>query len=241
MRRLLIYLFAILPFAGYSQTVLTLDECVRLAKENNKRMEAAEQQLKSSLYEKRSVRALFLPSFSLTGSALYSTADGSYSSGMGQLPVLGADGVPTGQSALFPGIDLAYDLGWIYGGGVKVEQPLYMGGKIRAGYRMTRIGNEIARQNKRLTESEVIVETSRAYADVVRTNELIQVAESYHDLLTELMRTVESARKHGMKSQNDVLKVKVKLNESELNLRRAENGHRLAMMNLCHYIGTVAK
>ena len=48
MRRLLIYLFAILPFAGYSQTVLTLDECVRLAKENNKRMEAAEQQLKSS-------------------------------------------------------------------------------------------------------------------------------------------------------------------------------------------------
>lgn len=112
-----------------------------------------------------------------------------------------------------------------------------MGGKIRAGYRMTRIGNEIARQNKRLTESEVIVETSRAYADVVRTNELIQVAESYHDLLTELMRTVESARKHGMKSQNDVLKVKVKLNESELNLRRAENGHRLAMMNLCHYIG----
>ena len=121
MRRLLIYLFAILPFAGYSQTVLTLDECVRLAKENNKRMEAAEQQLKSSLYEKRSVRALFLPSFSLTGSALYSTADGSYSSGMGQLPVLGADGVPTGQSALFPGIDLAYDLGWIYGGGVKVD------------------------------------------------------------------------------------------------------------------------
>ena len=237
MKRLLIYIFTILPFAGYSQTVLTLDECIRLAKENNKRMEAAEQQLRASRFEQRSARSLFLPSFSLTGNALYSTADGSYSSGMGQLPVLGADGTPTGQSALFPGIDLAYDLGWIYGGGVKVEQPLYMGGKIRAGYRMARIGSEIARQNKRLTESEVVVETSRAYADVVRTEELMQVAESYHDLLTELMRTVESARKHGMKSQNDVLKVQVKLNESELDLRRAENGHRLAMMNLCHYIG----
>lgn len=237
MRRLLIYLFAILPLASYSQTTLTLDECIRLAKENNKRMEAAEQQLRASLFEKRSARALFLPSFSLTGSALYSNAGGSYSSGMGQLPVLGTDGIPTGQSALFPGIDLSYDLGWIYGGSIKVEQPLYMGGKIRANYRMNKIGNKIAKQNKRLTESEVIVETSRAYADVVRTNELIQVAESYHDLLTELMRTVESAHKHGMKSQNDVLKVKVKLNESELNLRRAENGHRLAMMNLCHYIG----
>ena len=237
MKRKLIYILAMLPLAGYSQTVLTLDECIRLAKENNKRMEASEQQLKSSLYEKRSARALFLPSFSVTGSALYSTADGSYSSGTGQLPVLGTDGVQTGQTALFPGINLAYDLDWIFSGGIKVEQPIYMGGKIRAGYRMAKIGNEMARQNKRLTESEVVVETSRAYADVVRTKELVQVAEAYNELLTELMRTVESARKHGMKSQNDVLKVKVKLNESELDLRRAENGHRLAMMNLCHYIG----
>lgn len=118
-----------------------------------------------------------------------------------------------------------------------MEQPVYMGGKIRTSYRMAKIGDEIARQNKRLTESEVVVETSRAYAGVVRAKELVLVAESYNELLTELMRTVESARKHGMKSQNDVLKVKVRLNESELDLRRAENGHRLAMMNLCHYIG----
>lgn len=236
-RILILYIFAVLPFANYSQTILTLDECIRLAKENNNRMEASERQLQASLYERRSAKALFFPSFSLTGNILYSTADGSYSSGAGQLPVFGTDGLPTGQSALFPGIDLAYDLGWIYHGGIKVEQPIYMGGKILAGYRMAKIGNEIARQSKRLTESEVVVETSRAYAGVVRSKELMQVAEAYHGLLTELMRTVESARKHGMKSQNDVLKVKVRLNESELDLRRAENGYRLAMMNLCHYIG----
>lgn len=237
MKRLLIYLSALLPLACYPQTVLTLDECVRLAKENNKRIEASEYQLKYSLYEKRSAKALFLPSFSLTGGALFSTSDGSYSSGTGQLPVLDVNGTPTGASALFPGINLAYDFGWIYSAGVKVEQPIYMGGKIKTGYRMTRIGYEIARQNKRLTESEVVVETSRAYADVVRAKELVQVAESYNKLLVELMRMVESAHKHGVKSQNDVLKVQVKLNESELDLRRAENGHRLAMMNLCHYIG----
>lgn len=237
MKRILIYLLAVMPAVAYPQAVLTLDECVQLAKENNKRVVASEQQLSVSMYEKRSAKALFFPSFSLTGNAMYSTADGSYSSGSGLLPVLGSDGTNTGQSAFFPGIDLAYDLGWIYGGGIKVEQPIYMGGKIRAGYQMAKIGNEIARQNKRLTESEVIVETSQAYAGVVRTKELILVARSYNDLLSELMRSVESARKHGMKSQNDVLKVKVKLNESELDLRRAENGHRLAMMNLCHYIG----
>lgn len=68
----------------------------------------------------------------------------------------------------------------MYNGGIQVEQPLYMGGKIRAGYRMAKIGNEIASLNKRLTEVEVIVETSQAYAEVVRTQELREVAVAYH-------------------------------------------------------------
>ncbi len=237
MKRIIIYVLALLPFAARSQTVMTLDECVRQAKENNKKIKASEWQVLTSQHELHGAKALFFPSFSLTGNVLYSTVDGSYSSGMGQLPVTGSDGVPNGQFALFPGIDLAYDFGWIYGGGIKMEQPIYTGGKIRAGYRMAKIGNEIAVQNRRLTEAEVIVETSRAYADVVRTKELVKVAASYNELLTELMRTVESARKHGLKPQNDVLKVQVKLDESLLNLRRAENGYRLAMMNLCHCMG----
>lgn len=95
----------------------------------------------------------------------------------------------------------------------------------------------MAEQNRRLTRSEVIVSTSRAYASVIRAREMRQVAERYHALLTELLRSVESARKHGLKPQNDVLKVRVKLNESELNLRRTENALRLATMNLCHLIG----
>lgn len=51
------------------------------------------------------------------------------------------------------------------------------------------------------------------------------------------MCAVEQACRHGMKSQNDVLKVEVRLYESELDLRRAENGYRLAKMNLCYYTG----
>ena len=236
-RTLLTFLIIAMPLIGQTQTILTLDDCIRLAKENNKKIEAAEQQLLSSQQERRSAKTLFLPTFSLTGNALYSTTDGSYAVSGGMLPVLGTDGIPTGQSAYFPGLGLAYDLNWICNGGIKIEQPIYTGGKIRSGYRMAKIGQEIAWQNRRLTEAEIIVETSRAYAEAVRTRQLTEVATSYHNLLTELMRTVESVRKHGMKSQNDVLKVKVKLDESILNLRRAENGQRLAMMNLCHYTG----
>ena len=65
------------------------------------------------------------------------------------------NGVPTGSTAYFPGLGLDYSLGWIYGGGVTLEQPLYMGGKVRTCYRMARIGSSLAAENRRLTEAEV--------------------------------------------------------------------------------------
>ena len=225
------------PLIGTAQTTLSLDECIRLAKERNKKIEAAEHGLQAARYDMRSARANFYPSFSATATGLYSDADGGLGIEGGMLPVVGADGVPTGAGAYFPGLDIGYKIGWVYGAGIKVEQPLFTGGKITAGYRMAKAGQELAFQNKRLTESEVVVETAQAYAAAVRAGELRQVAEAYHSLLTELMRSVEQAREQGMAPQNDVLTVRVKLNESELALRRAENGIRLATMNVCHYIG----
>ena len=125
----------------------------------------------------------------------------------------------------------------VYMGGIQVEQPLYMGGKIRAAYKMSLLGKEMAQLSETLTASEVIVKTEQAYAQVIKAKEMKKVADKYSTVLTELMKNVESAHKHGLKPQNDVLKVQVKLNESELNIRKADNALRLATMNLCHYIG----
>lgn len=237
MKQLFIAILALFPVVGTAQEHVSLEDCIRMAQSNNKKIKASECLLKSAEFQRRSAKGLFFPSFSLEGAVLYSTSDGTLPIAGGRLPVLGMDGKPTGQTAFFPGLNLDYEMGWIFNAGIQLKQPIYMGGKIRAGYQMSKIGQEMAQQNKRLTEAEVIVATSRAYAEVVRTKELMQVARSYHNLLTELKRTVEKARQHGMKPQNDVLKVEVKLNESELNLRRATNGHCLAMMNLCHYVG----
>ncbi|MGM9842750.1 MAG: TolC family protein, partial [Muribaculaceae bacterium] len=122
-------------------------------------------------------------------------------------------------------------------GGIKIEQPIFMGGKIRAGYNIAKTARNLYEQNRRLTEADIIVNTAKAYADLLRATQMQQVALSYKTLLTELQNDVEKAFKHGLKPKNDVLKVKVKHNEAILNLRKAENACRLASMNLCHYIG----
>ncbi len=237
LRIILTAVVAVVSASVAAQTPLTLDECVEQAKANNRRLAAADKQVQAARCDLRSMKANFLPSISAVGMGLYSDTKGGLNIAGGLLPVLAADMTPTGQFAAFPGMNIDYRLGWLYGGGVQLEQPLYAGGKVRTGLRMAKIGTELATQNRRLTEQEVVLETSRAYAGVVRARELRTVAERYHALLTELLRNVESARKHGLKPQNDVLRVQVKLNESELNLRRAENGLRLATMNLCYLTG----
>ena len=118
-----------------------------------------------------------------------------------------------------------------------MTQPVFMGGKIVAGYKMSQLGRDVARLNIQLQEDEVVLQTATAYANVIRAKELHKVQLQYNDLLEELLQTVRKAEAAGMSDRNDVLKVEVKVNEGALNLKRTENAVRLAKMNLCHYIG----
>ena len=233
-------LLLLLPFSVKGQEMLTLQQCREMALENNKQMAAAVKQTQGAHFMQKSFRGNFLPNFSAYGTDFYGSIDGSLNIPGGNLPVfipIKPDlNIPIGF-AYFPGLDLNMKVKNMFMAGVKVEQPIYMGGKIMAAYRMSKLGVQASKLQERLTASEVILETENAYALLVKANEMKKVALSYQALLTELMKVVESANKHGLKPKNDVLKVQVKLNESELAIRKAENACRLATMNLCHLIG----
>lgn len=242
MKKIILFsIFGLLPASFFAQETLSLKECRELALKYNKELAASAKQTESARYMERSYRGNFFPNFTANGTGLYSNADGSYAIAGGNLPTFLPDAngqpVPNGGFAYFPGINLDYKIGWAYMGGIQMEQPLYMGGKIRAAYRAARLGRQMAQMNEALTETEVILKTDQAYAQTVKAREMTVVANKYHDVLTELKKNVDSAHKHGLKPKNDVLKVQVKLNESELNIRKAENALRLATMNLCHLIG----
>lgn len=229
---------------------LTIERCRELALRNNKELHSAGLLLDQTIHRRKSTKALFFPDISLNGFAVYSTGNGAF--GVDMTPILGAAGAlidglhGAGTSSLIAQkygsmlpkeLDIDYELGWIYGGHLMLKQPIFMGGKIAAGYRMSKLAVLLGRQNRLKTETEVIEKADQAYATLVKANELRMVALKYRELLTELERNVESAVRHGMRLETDRMKVLVKLNEAELQVRRAENGIRLATMNLCHVIG----
>lgn len=205
-----------------AQQVYSLDRCVEMALESNKDIQAAKHLQQKYEYEKKALYANYFPNVSLTASDAYSTLSGEQV-------------LDIGMGGFAPSLD--YKVKNIISGAVQVVQPLYMGGKITAGYNMGKIGAEMANLNQALSREKIIVSVYEGYHLLVKAKELRVVALKYDSLLVQLTKDVHSALEHGMVSRNEEMKVLVKKNEAELKIRQAENGIRLARMNLCQLIG----
>ncbi len=250
----LLLLVATVPTTCLAQTeTVTLEQCRQMAVSHNREIAIAKERDKRQGHEMKTYKSNFLPRVSLTAFDVYSTAKGDLTIGGGNLPIysysealgqyvpdvtVNADGSYTlNKYALFPEQKIEYKVKNLFMAGINVTQPIYMGGKVSSAYRMAKIGKDMAALNVSITESDVIVKTEEAYFLAVKAKEMIQVANKYKELLQELMKNVESAVNHGLKTRNDMMKVRVKLNEADLSVTKAENAYRLACMNLCHYIG----
>ncbi len=136
-----------------------------------------------------------------------------------------------------PRDELAVDLRNTFVGMLSLVQPIYMGGRIYEMNKMAKIGMEIAKEQQTMETHEVLYNTEAAYWSVVSIANKVKVASDYQKLLTQLNTDVTEFQNEGMATKADVLKVRVKLNEVNLNLTKAENGLSLAKMNLCQMIG----
>ncbi|MBR1668153.1 MAG: TolC family protein [Bacteroidaceae bacterium] len=256
MKKLIISIISFV-FVGVSADAqsqsLTLEDCLTKALEYNKSLSSAKLKLEKTTFDMKSYKANFFPQFNLLATDFYSTAKGDFTIDGGHLPIynyveslgqfvpnvtMNSDGSYTlNQYADFPSQTMKWKLKNFVIAGISVVEPIYSGGKISTAYQMSKLGINMANENIRLTESEVIVKTHEAYYLAVKAHDLGDVARSYKALLEELKKNVEGAFRHGMSTRNDIMKVQVKLNEAELSIQKADNGYRLALMNLCHIIG----
>lgn len=249
-------LLTLSPLRLRAQEPLTLQECVEIALQSNKDMEAARHQRQKYEYEKNALKANYYPQINLSFTGLFSTLDKSrvfdVATPVGQfvadrlqssLPEfisstmrrqIAVD-IASGLSSLNPLID--FRLGTMFVGNLNLTQPLYMGGKIIAGYKMGQLGVQMAELGEKLTREETVVAVHEAYLLLAKAKALQEVASSYDSLLVRLTHDVESAKRHGMVSNNDLLKVQVKMSDARLKVKQASNGVRLARMNLCQVMG----
>ncbi len=122
------------------------------------------------------------------------------------------------------------------GASIMLTQPLYMGGKIRAYDRITRLAEEAAGAKHTLEEHELLVSVDEAYWRIVNLQAKRKLAESFLQTVRKLDADVDRIIDEGMATKADGLSVKVKVNEAEVAMIQVENGlvlSRMALAQLC--------
>ena len=133
--------------------------------------------------------------------------------------------------------DLTLDIENVYVGAISVEEPLYVGGKIRAYNKVTAYAKELAETQLDGEDQKVMVTVDEAYWQIVSIANKLHLTDQYVDLLRQMDSNVEIMKNEGVATASDQLSVRVKLNEAEMSQIKAQNGLVLSKMLLCQLCG----
>ena len=125
----------------------------------------------------------------------------------------------------------------IFAGSIFVRQPIYMGGAIMAANRMADIAAEMADDNISLKNQSTLYSIDQAYWLVVSLRQKQKLAYSFRDLVKKLDSDVSKMIRQGVATKADGLKVKVRVNEAEMQVTQVEDGLALSKMLLCQLCG----
>lgn len=149
------------------------------------------------------------------------------------IPQIGQAGNALGQSLTDA---LRTDTRNMTAGAILLTQPLYMGGKIKAYERITRAQEQLAADEQRATEQQLLLDVDKAYWQVVSANKQ-RLARSYRDMLQHLDSDMVKMIAEGVATKSNGLTVSVKLNEAEMTLTKVDDGLTLSRMLLCQLCG----
>ncbi|MBR3286238.1 MAG: TolC family protein [Bacteroidales bacterium] len=232
---------------------LSIEDCRQRALQYNLGMQMSQVQSEAAEATQQGYKAKFFPSLTFSSALMYGTLNADETIKGGYLPTfapdasgqlqpqitgLAPDGTPIFAAyAYMPDISLSLKMNTLFFGGLQLQQPIYMGGKVQTAYRMASTGVRMAALSEALQRDEVILQSDKAYYQCVEARAMLTSLQQYNAMLDELARVVSNAVDAGMVQRKDLLSVQVRQNEAVLQQQRASNGVRLATMNLCHIIG----
>lgn len=213
-----------------AQNKYSLESCKQLALKNNRQVINAHLQVQASGETKKEAYTNFFPSLSASGlgfmanKGLFSGTTPEFSLPMGDA-TLAVPSMP--YSFLKKGAM----------GSITLTQPLYAGGKIINGNKLAKLGEEVNQQKVRLSENQVLLQTDGLYWNIVALHEKIRTINALEEQLYTLKKDAEVSQKAGLATMNEVLQVKLKINELESSRLTIDSHIQVAKMSLAQLMG----
>jgi outer membrane protein len=214
----------ILPVVAGAETgTLTLDEAVSIGMRNSELVHAAQMDLEASQARYEETRAARLPS--LRFSAGYS-----YLSTVPEFTLV----LPSPMSeavTLNPSISNNYQMRWT------VQQPVFTGFRLERSEQAASLNVKAGREDVRSAEADLKYRIRTAYWNLYRARESRRVVNENLVQVQAHLNDVQNLLAQGMATRNEVLRVETQVSAARLMLIDADNGVRLAVMNMDNILG----
>lgn len=235
-RTLFIYIALLLPFAAVAQSY-TLEQCLDLARTNNRTLQNAALDVQAAKEQKKEAVSNYMPQISANVMA-FQTFD-KVMKGDGTVPqeiaMLGQQfmqmiGMPYSYSELNRGYSVT----------ATVMQPIFAGGQIYNGNKLAKIGKDVAYLQQHLQEKDVLQKVTECFWQIASVKYNQQTIDAADKQLTAVMQHVKNVVDAGVTTRNALLQVKLRQQELASNRLKLENAERLLTLLLAQQIGIPA-
>ena len=203
--------------SAQAQRLMTAEQAVSDALQNNVRMKNADNDLEAARQAKKQAFTKYFPTVSATGIG--------YMADKGLL-----------EMSLGPGMEMSMLKNGLMGG-VSAQLPVFTGGRILNANRLADVGVETSRLQRRMSEKEVVLTAETYFWQAVMLKEKLKTVEAVERQLAKFANDAEAAVTAGVSDRNDLLQVNLKKNETRSNRITLENALTTTKRLLAQYTG----
>jgi outer membrane protein len=202
------------PPASAGPETLSLDQCLKLAFNNSQTIKAAAKSVAIAKTAVKEVAGGFWPKLDYSISALQA------------------------EESIYPYTVSPYNLSEKYSGAsISLTQPLYLGGKLTNALKLTKHQLNMAMEDERKTKQQLTFQVKQAFYQVWLAERILIVTQSSYDNLNHHFKEVDGFYQEGTASKFELLRAKVQRDSLKPPVITAQNGVKLAKLNLAILLG----
>ncbi len=210
------------PAESPAPRVLTLEDSIAIALENNRSIQTAIDRLDRAVGRVGEARAAGRLQLSAQATLTRNDQETSFS-----LP--GSNGGPAQEATLTP----------LYSrtGRLSVTQPIDISGALRASRNIADLGVVAAHLDVERTQEQTVLDVKSAFYQVLRAQAALEVAQANVASLEEHLRQAEAFQRAGVAARFDVLRAETQVANARQNVIAARNAVELAKATLNNVMG----
>ncbi|MBO4662067.1 MAG: TolC family protein [Bacteroidaceae bacterium] len=208
-RILFIIIMLCVAVYGNAQRIINLDECLKMARENNITLKNAALSILAAREQKSEVYTKYFPQIQANVMAIHTF--GAF--------MQGGDAIRT------------------YTAAISATMPLYAGGQITTGNKLAELNTDVVSLQRDIQESDVLQKVTECYWQIAKVKYNLNTISAAEKQVDEVERQVENMVKAGITTRNDLLRVQIRKQELASNRLQLENAQHILRMLLAQQIG----